>query len=246
MVMKANKKKPAMVMKAVKKEPAVKKKPAVNKKKPAINQMASCYCTIAEAHRDGNTSTKQNPTMWMEFREKVAWLAGELFYSGTCIGGSGRIIKHKAGGLTICRTGLRQAQQGWSVDNHDLMARHTHHNYIRTEDNGKQYSGFISAKVTSIAPGTLFQARKIDPGIGSMSERPPCSTTGEVAPPRTVVTKDGDIICTFKVREFNGNRKSVTVHLMRLMFVTQGFIQDSLHADSLCDTIFQMDQLLAA
>lgn len=227
----ANKKKPAV--KKVMKEPAVKKKPAVNRKKPAINQMATCYCTIAEAHRDGNHSTKQNPTMLVQFRGKNAWLVGELAYSGTCIGGSGRIIKHKAGGLTICRTG-----------NHDLMARQAGHNYIATESNGKEYGGFISAKVTSIAHGTSFQARKIDPGVDC--PRDFGSTKGAVAHPRTVVTRDGDIICTFKVKGFHqhGKRHGVTDHLMRPMLITRN-IQHSLQTqDTLSDTICEMDRFL--
>ena len=240
MVMKTNNKKPATngmhitVMKAVKKKPAVnEKKPAVNKKSPAINQMTKCYCTIAEAHCEGNYSTKQNPTMLVELRDTVAWLAGELAYSGTCIGGSGRIIKHKDGGLTICRK-----------RKYDLMARQTGDDCIGTETgDGKQYGGFISAKVTSIAPGTLFQARKIDPGDGSMSRCPPCSSTGEVAPPRTVVAKNGDIICTFKIDGFYTNRTQVTVHLMRPMLTTQGFIQHSLQTQAmLSETIEEIER----
>ena len=196
-------------MEAVQKKPAVNKKPVRSArkkpgKKPTTGQMARCYRTIAEAHHDGNYPTKDNPTMFTEFGATTAWLAGELSCDYTCIAGPGRIKQMPGGGLKISESG------------------NTSNDVIEVEDNaGRNYSGFVSAKVTSIVPGMLFQARKTDPEAAS--EYDPDSEMDLAAPPSTVVMQKGDVICTFRVVGSvtrRGTKPEEFVHLMRPMLAS--------------------------
>ena len=195
--------KPAVkVMKAV-----LKKKPAAaDKKKPATGQMAGCYVTIAEAHHDGNYRTNGNPAMFMEVGATAAWLAGELSYgyTYTCIGGPGRIKHMPGGGLIISNSGNARLRV-------DVIQTET------TDTPGASYSGFVSAKVTSIVPGTLFQARMTDPEADPEDDSD--SEMELTAPSSTVATQNGDVICTFTVRSLNlrATKPEEFVHLMRPM-----------------------------
>ena len=83
------------------------------------------------------------------------------------------------------------------------------------------YAGFISATVTSIAPGTLFHAQ---PDLGLGHGRSPELQSDEseedwLIPSTTVCTQSGDVICKFKISSIDRDitRPDVYVHLMRLM-----------------------------
>ena len=199
-------------------------------KKPATGQMAGCYRTIAEAHHDGNYRTKDNPNMFMEVGATGAWLAGELSYGYTCIGGPGRMKQMPGGGLIISESG------------------NTSNDVIETVTNQRQnYSGFV-AKVTSIVPGKLFQARMTDPETDPEGDSD--SEMELAAPSSTVVTQNGDVVCTFTVRSFNlrATKPEEFVHLMRPMLASnvemlknKGLMWNSLQtADSLSEAIFLM------
>ena len=234
--------KPAVkVMKAV-----LKKKPAAaDKKKPATGQMAGCYVTIAEAHHDGNYRTNGNPAMFMEVGATAAWLAGELSYgyTYTCIGGPGRIKHMPGGGLIISNS--RSAR---------LLVDVIQTETTMGEGQTQNYSGFVSAKVTSIVPGKLFQARMTDPGADPEDDSD--SEMELAAPSSTVVTQKGDVICTFTVGSINLRAKKPEefVHLMRPMLASnvemlkkKRLMWNSLKTpDSLSEAIFDMATALDA
>ena len=247
--MKAVQKKPAVTVKkefvvqqksaGVQKKPAHQDPPPTVRKKPAVNieqygrrrEIFGCYRTIAEAHIDGNYITTRAPPMFMEFDLNKAWLVGEVSYHFTCIGGPGQ-IKHTSGG------GLKIGQPRTG----DVIGAETIH--------GQNYGGFISAKVTSPVPGTSFQARKTNPDINSDFEFDSQDDDLTCAPPTTVVTQKGDIICTFATSSFNMMQKEpeVFVHLLRPMptrtvaiLKTQGHMWESLGpADSLSELVYEM------
>jgi hypothetical protein len=226
----------------------LKKKPAAaDKKKPATGQMAGCYVTIAEAHHDGNYRTNGNPAMFMEVGATAAWLAGELSYDycNTCIGGPGRIKRMPGGGLIISNS--RNAR---------LLVDVIQTETTMGQGQPKNYSGFVSAKVTSIVPGMEFQARMTDPEADPFPEDDSDSKMELAAPSSTVVTQKGDVICTFTVGSINLRAKKPEefVHLMRPMLASnvemlknKGLMWNSLQtADSLSDAIFDMVTALDA
>ena len=121
------------------------------------------------------------------------------------------------------------------------------------EGQTQNYSGFVSAKVTSIVPGTLFQARMTDPEADPEDDSD--SEMELAAPSSTVVTQNGDVICTFTVRSLNrATKPEEFVHLMRPMLASnvkmlknKGLMWNSLRtADSLSDAIFDMVTALDA
>jgi hypothetical protein len=198
--------------KIVQKKPAgvqFQKKPVIpsNQKKAVVNikgGIVGCYRTIAEAHIDGHHTTKSAPTMFMEFDHNKAWLAGELTPHFTCIGGPGRIKQMPCGEVRIYQPSGR------------------HNDCIGSETTIHQSSCFfMSAKVISPVPGTSFQARKTDPDIDSDFDAESEDETLRPAPPTTVVTQKGDIICTFAIGSINQQKKpEVFVHLLRPMLPT--------------------------
>ena len=227
--MKADHKKPAVnkehitVMKAVRKKPAINKKPVGSaQKKPGANSaqkepaahkkpaaghsrmiaatwMAGCYRTIATAYHAGNCSQQRTPTMFMEVgADGFARLLGELSCGYTLIGGPGK-IKPMPGGRGLF------VYQPSNTSGHDIGAE---------TDNGECYGGFISAKVTSIVPGTLVQAQKTDPDLTTSAEE---EDDQPAAPPSLVIAKNGDVICKFTSRSFNvaATKHEVFFHMMR-------------------------------
>ena len=126
---------------------------------------------------------------------------------------------------------------------------------IGTDTRLKQsYGGFISAEVTSIAPGTLFQAEKVRLDLESDEEFEYLEPFQEVAHPCTVVSQNGDIICTFTISNFDQMVRTpgVYVHLMRpmlsrnvAMLKRKGLMWNSLQTtDPLEDAVFQMNWAL--
>ena len=207
------------VMKAAQKKIAQKKpadvqlqkKPVTppNQKKAAVNTkggIAGCYRTIAEAHIDGDYTTKRAPAMFIEFHNNnKAWLMGEVTPDQHCIGGPGRIKQMPCGEVRI----------------YQPCGRHSDCIGTETVDR-KSYGGFISAKVISPVPGTSFQAQKTDPDMDSDFNAEPEDETWLVAPPTTVVTQKGDIICTFTISSLDQMHKKpmIFVHLLRPMLPT--------------------------
>jgi hypothetical protein len=120
----------------------------------------------------------------------------------------------------------------------------------------QNYSGFVSAKVTSIVPGMEFRARMTDPEADPFPEDDSDSEMELAAPSSTVVTQKGDVICTFTVGSINLRAKKPEefVHLMRPMLASnvemlknKGLMWNSLRtADSLSDAIFDMVTALDA
>ena len=248
-VMKAVQKKPAINKKPVgsaqkkpgansaQKEPAAHKKPAAGHSRMiAATWMAGCYRTIATAYHAGNCSQRRTPTMFMEVgADGFAWLVGELSCGYTCIGGSGRIKQMPGGrGLFICQPGNTSG---------DCIGAET--------DQGQNYGGFVSANVTSIVPGTLVQAQKIDPELTTSAEE---EDDQPDPPPSTVVAQNGDVICKFTISSFNAmaGKPDVFFHLMRPMHSCDvgilrihGLMWDSLQTtDPLSETIYKMDKAL--
>jgi hypothetical protein len=243
------KKKPAADKKpvAVKKKPSVHKKPVADKKL-ATGQIAGYYHTIAEAIRIfvpgnprgyfGNFPTKCHAAMFIcvpGIEATSGWIAGEVAYGNTCIAGRGS-IEQMPGGVFI----FQPLTQGNSTE------------YIKTIDiDGREYVGFVSAEVRSVVPGTLFQARQTDPEIQEEydSDSEMDSAMADIAHD-TVVTQDGDVICTFTITSMDDAKKPiVSVHLMRLMsphvvamLERKNLMWDSLPRNNanLKDTIYEM------
>ena len=198
--------------------------------------MSGCYRTIATSYHAGNCVKSRTPTMFMEaVADGLVWLVGELSCGYTCIGGPGK-IKPMPGGR-----GLFIYQPGNTSD--DCIGAET--------DLGQYYGGFISAKVTSIVPGTLVQAQKTDPDLTTSAEE---EDEQPAAPPSTIVAQNGDVICKFTIHSFNAmaRKPGVFFHLMRPMLSsnvailrTQGLMWNSLQTtDSLSEVIYNMDQAL--
>ena len=267
-MMKADQKKYAVnkehitVMKAVQKKPAIDKKPVGSaQKKPGANSahkepsahkkpaadhsrmifdvslMSGCYRTIATSYHAGNCVKSRTPTMFMEVvADGLAWLVGELSCGYTCIGGQGK-IKPMPGGR-----GLFIYQPGNTSD--DCLGAET--------DIGRCYGGFISAKVTSIVPGTLVQSQKTDPDLTtSQSEE---EDEMPAAPPSLVVAENGDVICKFSTSSIDANARKPEVffHMMRpmpsenvAMLRARGLMWNSLQTTgTLSDLIYDWDRAL--
>ena len=139
--------------------------------------------------------------MFMEaVADGLVWLVGELSCGYTCIGGQGK-IKPMPGGR-----GLSIYQPGNTSD--DCIGAET----VQHES----YGGFISAKVTSIVPGTLVQSQKTDPDLTTSAEE---EDEMPAAPPSLVVSEHGDVICKFSTSSFDADARKPEVffHMMRPM-----------------------------
>ena len=258
---------PTTVFKDAQKKPAVNKKPALNKKpavnktpaadtKPATGQIAGYFRTIAEAARDwkpgnpngflGSHPTQSHPAMVIHVPDIAfnpfahASLAGEVAYGNTCIGGDCS-IERMPGAVFIFRAD-DCAADAW----------------IRTIDtSGREYLGFVSAEMRSVVPGTLFQARPIDPQAIDLyadeieSESEMWFDPDDCAPD-TVVTQDGDVICTFTIIQFDdpATQRTVSVHLMRPMsrdvvaFLKDERLMWNNDSSNLRHTIYDMDKAI--
>ena len=245
----------------MKKKPAAAKKPVADKKKPSVHkksvahkklatgQIAGYYHTIAEAVRIfvpgnprgyfGNFPTKCHAAMFIcvpGIEATSGWIAGEVAYDDTCIAGRCS-IEQMPGGVFIFQP----------------LPPYDSTEYIKTIDNeNNEYAGFVSAEVRSVVPGTLFQARQTDP---EMQEEYDSDSEMELwepgdITPDTVVTQDGDVICTFTITSMGLAKKPlVSVHLMRLMsphvvamLERKNLMWDSLPRNNanLRDTIYEM------
>ena len=195
--------------------PSAQKKPAADTRL-ATGQIVGYFHTIAEAHRAwqygnpreclGNYPTACHPAMFIcvpGITATSAWLAGEVAYDNTCIGGYGS-IERMPGAVFIFQAFQPRDATTW----------------IRTIDKkDHEYAGFVSAEMRSVVPGTLFQARRTDPNIDeeedSESEK---SWEPDDSAPDTLVTQDGDVIGTFTLTQFgHTTERFVSVHLMRPM-----------------------------
>ena len=250
-LMKTAQKKPAINKKPVgsaqkksgansaKTEPAAHKKPAAGHSRMiAATWMAGCYRTIATSYHAGNCVTSRIPPMFMEVgADGLAWLVGELSCGYTCIGGQGK-IKPMPGGR-----GLLIYQPGNTSD--DCIGAETNQH--------QSYGGFISAKVTSIVPGTLVQSQKTDPDLTtSQSEE---EDEMPAAPPSLVVAEHGDVICKFSTSSFDARARKheVSFHMMRpmpsenvAMLRARGLMWNSLQTctGTLSEVIYDWDRAL--
>ena len=218
-------------------EPAVRKKPAAGRSRmTAATWMAGCYRTIATSHYAGNCVTSRIPTMFMEVgADGLVWLVGELSCGYTCIGGRGK-IKPMPGGR-----GLSIYQPGNTSD--DCIGAETAEH--------ESYGGFISAKVTSIVPGTLVQSQKTDPDLTTSAEE---EDEMPAAPPSLVVSEHGDVICKFSTSSIDATARKPEVffHMMRpmlsenvAMLRARGLMWNSLQTTgTLSDLIYDWDRAL--
>ena len=119
-------------------------------------------------------------------------------------------------------------------------------------DIGQCYGGFISAKVTSIVPGTLVQSQKTDPDLTtSQSEE---EDEMPAAPPSLVVAEHGDVICKFSTSSIDANARKPEVffHMMRpmlsenvAMLRARGLMWNSLQTTgTLSEVIYDWDRAL--
>ena len=119
-------------------------------------------------------------------------------------------------------------------------------------DIGQCYGGFISAKVTSIVPGTLVQSQKTDPDLTtSQSEE---EDEMPAAPPSLVVAEHGDVICKFSTSSFDARARKPEVffHMMRpmlsenvAMLRARGLMWNSLqNTGTLSEVIYDWDRAL--
>ena len=119
-------------------------------------------------------------------------------------------------------------------------------------DIGQCYGGFISAKVTSIVPGTLVQSQKTDPDLTtSQSEE---EDEMPAAPPSLVVAEHGDVICKFSTSSIDANARKPEVffHMMRpmpsenvAMLRARGLMWNSLqNTGTLSEVIYDWDRAL--
>ena len=250
---------PTTVFKDTQKKPAVNKKPALNKKpavnktpaadtKPATGQIAGYFRTIAEAARDwkpgnpngslGSHPTQSHPAMVIYMPGIAlahASLAGEVAYGNTCIGGDCSI--ERMPGAVFIFPADDCAEDAW----------------IRTIDtSGREYDGFVSAEMRSVVPGTLFQARPIDPSLDESAPESEMLFDPDDCAPVTVVTQDGDVICTFTILQFDdpATKRTVSVHLMRPMsrdvvaFLKDKRLMWNNDTRNLRGTIYDMDEAI--
>ena len=219
-------------------EPAAHKKPAAGHSRMiAATWMAGCYRTIATSYHAGNCVKSRTPTMFMEVgADGLAWLVGELSCGYTCIGGQGK-IKPLPGGREFF------IHQGDNISA-DCIGAET--------DIGQCYGGFISAKVTSIVPGTLVQSQKTDPDLTtSQSEE---EDEMPAAPPSLVVAEHGDVICKFSTSSIDATamKPEVFFHMMRpmlsenvAMLRARGLMWNSLqNTGTLSEVIYDWDRAL--
>ena len=198
-----------MVMKAVK--PAVNKKSSAVIKEPVVKKPACSfpsaryYRTVATA---GNYVRKGTPTMFMEVGATSGWLAGEVDFRFTVVGGPCR-IKQRGEVMNIFQPINRKASKKTNGG----------YNCIGTQTGGHgqiplNYGGFEKAVIFgSILPGTLFQAQTI---LAELDDDDKFELG--IGPPNTVVTLNGDIILKITVSSFAQNGgKETFVHLMRQM-----------------------------
>ena len=118
-------------------------------------------------------------------------------------------------------------------------------------DIGQCYGGFISAKVTSIVPGTLVQSQKTDPDLTTSAEE---EDDQPAAPPSLVIAKNGDVICKFTSRSFNvaATKHEVFFRMMRpvlsenvAMLRARGLMWNSLQTTgTLSEVIYDWDRAL--
>jgi hypothetical protein len=102
----------------------------------------------------------------------------------------------------------------------------------------------------SVVPGTLFQARPTDPNIDEEDDsESEMRWEPDDSAPDTVVTQDGDVICTFTIIQFgHSTEHTVSVHLMRpmsrdivTMLKEENLMWDSRKNNSnLRDTVYEM------
>jgi hypothetical protein len=182
-------------------------------------QIAGIYRTYAIIHQPGATyssaTSLYTPTMFMEIGSIKGSFVGDVSQvmpKSISIAGSGKIAK--SGGSQASIGGLTITQ--FSGDEHQIT-----NDFILTEidiGNGQTYSGFVSARVTPLAPGTLVLTEP-DLGHGLDNSSGVAIEVGNSLIAVCKETKRGDVICKFTVKNPDGNRKThiIYTHLMALM-----------------------------